>query len=104
MSSLILTNQTNSPAKVENTKHQLYAKSDGRLYRQTGTNTEREVGGSVLQVVQVTASSDYSANTTSYTTAISVDITPSTTDSKILVLVAAAGASAGVSVNVVLRK
>jgi hypothetical protein len=84
MSSLIFKDQSSSPAAAGSAKHQLYAKADGRLYKQTGSAAEKELGGKILQVMTAgaggpsTASgmmASVSTTTTGWVTLVSITMT-----------------------------
>jgi len=93
MSNLIFQQQGSSPTQAGAGYSQLYAKTDGIVYQQVGTNTEVPIMsgsqvGKVLQVVTVTTDA-ISFSTTSASnvdiTGLVASITPSATSSKILV-------------------
>ena len=61
----------------------------------TGTLLSTKSAGTVLQVVQTTKTDSFSTTSTSYTTFISVSITPTSSSSKILVTFGTNGGTAG---------
>jgi hypothetical protein len=91
MSNLIFQQQGSSPTQAGAGYSQLYAKTDGIVYQQVGTNTEVPIMsgsqvGKVLQVVNYPFNGTGTSAATSYTeTGLSAVITPIATSSKILV-------------------
>lgn len=87
MSRIILTNQASSPDDAGAGKAQLFAKNDGKMYKQIGTGDETVlVSGKVLQVVNYPFNGTGTSTSTSYIeTGLSAAMTPAATSSKILV-------------------
>ena len=81
MSSLIFNNVSTSPATVGTGKSQLYVKN-GEPYKQSGTDSERLLGGKIGQTVYEYADYTFSNTSTSMiSTGLSATITPSSASS-----------------------
>jgi|TARA_R110000824_G_C15119726_1_gene667953 hypothetical protein len=87
MSRIILTNQASSPDDAGAGKAQLFAKNDGKMYKQIGTGAETVlVNGQVLQVVQTVFTDVWTTSTATFVNSpLSGVITPASASSKILV-------------------
>ena len=98
MSRIILTNQASSPDDAGAGKAQLFAKNDGKMYKQIGTGDETElINGQVLNVQSRSEASvtGFSADSwVLFNSSLDVTITPQSSSSKFLLqFTAPAGAS-----------